>query len=321
MKHHFADYLDRSGGHWSITPNRERWANHFEDVSDASPDVTRITLTGATKNWNLAASLPQLRELTLHQPNQAQLQWIEGLRQLQALRITHAKPKHLLFVESLQNLRELVLEYVSGFSDISPLGRLPNLTAVHLENLRNVDDFSSLAASQSLKYLSIDGTLDWSQPVRSLDFLGSIRTLEYLRLMGVRVPVGGNPLAGLSTLPNIRKLNLSRTAFTLDVYAWLEAKLSNVEGTRLAPFVRFGSEDREVDRRDIRSRLPLEEFLQLTGAYLAPDGTRYLRVPAQAVLLGKGERFVTGKESRVAAKCQAHEERYRSLVTSALEPE
>ena len=217
-------------------------------------------------------------------------------------------------LSTCRELSELVLEYVSGFSDVGPLGLLPSLQALHLENLRNVDDFSGLGLSSSLKYLSIDGTIDWSQPVSSLEFLGSMEALEHLRLMHVRTRAVPTPLMGLLKLKKIRKIDFSRTAFSLDVYAWLEAKLSHLEGSMLKPSVRFLAKDREIATRDIRSQMPAEEFAKLSGLYVAEDGRRYEKVPHQAVLLGKGERYVSGSEQQVGAKCDAHDKRYRALV-------
>ena len=34
MRHHFADFLDRDGGYWTMVPNRERYAHGIDDMPD-----------------------------------------------------------------------------------------------------------------------------------------------------------------------------------------------------------------------------------------------------------------------------------------------
>lgn len=69
--------------------------------------------------------------------------------------------KNTNFLAELPLLQELVLEYVSGFCDLSPLRELKSLRSAHFENLRIVSDFSGLSGIASLRYLCISGTLDW----------------------------------------------------------------------------------------------------------------------------------------------------------------
>ena len=79
---------------------------------------------------------------------------------------------------------------MSGFTDLGPLSRLRKIRAVHLENVRRVTDFSGLAGATSLRYLAIDGTLDWKQPVADFEFLRGMLNLETLRLGNVRCSAG-----------------------------------------------------------------------------------------------------------------------------------
>src|SRR5205823_3862952 len=103
---------------------------------------------------------------------------------------THARPKTIEFISSMSELEELVLEYVSGFNDLSALGRLKHLRAVHMENLRGVSDFSGLAGATNLKYLAIYGTADWQQPIDSFEFLRDLPHLELFALWEVKCRAG-----------------------------------------------------------------------------------------------------------------------------------
>ncbi len=274
MKHHFGDLYEDASQYWTTTPNRERWSGHFGDLERAPAGIASLTLTGKDTHWERAKELPDLVELTLHEPNPAQVAALADFPRLTALRITHARPKHLDMLEGLVHLRELTLEYVSGFSDLGPVGRLPSLTALHLENLRRVSDFSGLGASTSLRYLAIFGTLDWNQPVSSFDFLRGMERLEHLRLgFGVRAPAASPVFASLLGHPALRRLEIGMATLPLEEYAWLEARLPHVQGA--------------------------------VRAAVSPDGS---------ILLGKGQRMLSGAAEHSPAKRAQHEEKYRALV-------
>jgi hypothetical protein len=315
MKHHYADLLNRSSEYWTMTPNGERWSCHYPDLADAPEDISTLTITRNDVNWQRARDLEQLAELTLHEPDQSQLAALVDFPRLTALRISHARPKTLAMIEGQTALRELVLEYVSGVSDLQPLGRLPSLRALHLENLRRVSDFSGLGASTSLRYVAILGTLDWNQPVESLAFLGTMSSLEYLKLSWTRVPEKPHLFAALGGLGKLLRLEIGMSELPLEEFAALEANLSHVDGALRPAFVRYGGEDRKLHAHDYRAKLPMNEFQRFTGLHVGADGERYEAVPHQAVLLGKGQRQVVGTDERVAEKCLAHEARYRALVS------
>lgn len=315
MKHHFADTLNRSGEYWSITPNSERWSCHFSDLAEAPADISKLTITRNDKNWQRAVGFEQLAELTLHEPDQSQLTALTDFPKLTALRISHARPKTLSMLKGQIALRELVLEYVSGVDDLHPLGHLPSLTALHMENLRRVSDFSPLMTSKSLRYIAIYGTLDWSQPVESFDFLGGMEALEYLNLgFGARVPDKPLLFASLLKLKKLSRLDIGMSTLPLEEFAWLEAMLPKIEGAVRPAFVRYGGENRELDARDYRAKLPMSEFQRFSGLYVGADGRRYERVPHQAMLLGKGQRNVSGTDEVVTRKCLIHEEKFQELV-------
>lgn len=276
--------------------------------------VSVATISSEDSNWQLISTFPNLEELTLHSPSHEQIAFVSNLWRIKRLRITHARPKNLEFIARLQNLEEVILEYVSGFNDVSPLGELSNLKALHIENVRRVRDFSGIQNAPNLAYLSIDGTLDWAQPIESLDFLGSLESLQYLRLANVRPPKISEPLISLLKLKKLSKIIFGMSTFPLEVFAWLQAKIPQVEGAVRPAFVKFGGEDQEIRGRDIRFRMPIEEFLSYSNLFVGDDGKRYERRPYEAGLLGKGQRYATGQQKSVDKSCTAHAEKYRKLV-------
>lgn len=314
MKHHFADLLDRSGGYWTITPNAERWSCHYSDVADAPVDTTRLTLTRSDSNWKRALGLAQLVELTLHEPDQAQLEALADFRGLTVLRISHARPKTLAMIVGLSQLRELVLEYVSGVSCLSPLGQLPALQALHMENLRRVSDFSGLAGSRSLRHVAIVGTPDWKQPVDDFGFLGTIPTLESLELCWVKAPSASPVLASLLALERLAKLEIAMGDLPLEEFAWLQARLPHVAGAVRSAFVHSAGQLHAISDEDVRAAMPMDEFLRHPGLQVGEDGRRYEWIADQALLLGKGQRFVSGEAGKVLARCRQHEVQFLALV-------
>ena len=106
-------------------------------------------------------------------------------------------------------------------------------------------------------------------------------------------------------------------AFPMEVFAWLLAKLPRVPGAVRPAFVKFGGEDGEVHQRDIRYRMPIEEFNRYPGLFVGPDGKRYCRIPHQATLLGRGQRGLSGTKESVDKACCAHAKKYEKLVAAA----
>jgi hypothetical protein len=239
MKHHFGDLLDREGDYWTVVPNRERYAHRIGDVPADSEEITIATIGAEDSSWRNVFTFPNLEELTLHEPSQEQLRAISELSMLKRLRITHARPKELSFISSLSHIEELVLEYVSGFSDLSPLRSLAKLKSLHIENLRNVADFGGLFGLAGLRYLRIDGTLDWKQPIADFEFLRGLQNLEVLSFGQIINKTSFPALWPTLALKKLKRLRLTWNMLAAEEYALLEVGLRGVEGADWGPFTRF----------------------------------------------------------------------------------
>ena len=133
---------------------------------------------------------------------------------------------------SLQNLEEVILEFVSGFSDLSPLRKLSKLKSLHLENLRKVTDFGGLNGLASLRYLHIDGTLAWNQPINDFSFLAGLPNLEVFSL-GFIINKSPFPvLRSVLELINLKKVSIGRATFYTSEYAFLETALPSAIGAK-----------------------------------------------------------------------------------------
>ncbi len=239
MKHHFGDLLDREGDYWTVVPNRDRYAFGIDGVPAGDDRITVATIGADDETWRNVFTFPNLEELTLHGPSREQLDAIAELSALKRLRITHARPEEIGFLGALTNVEELVLEYVSGFSDLSPLRSLTRLKSLHVENLRRVSDFGGLAGLSSLRYLRIDGTLDWKQPIADFEFLRGLPNLEVLsfgRIVTKAAYPAALPVLGLGKL---ERLKLPWNMLAAEEYALLEVGLPGVEGAAWGPWTRF----------------------------------------------------------------------------------
>lgn len=283
MKFHWVDFLARDLGHWNFTENRERFAAYQRDLADLPTErPTIVTINRDTLNWDQLSRLDFIEELTVHEPTAKQLKALELPKNLKRFRMTHARPNSIDFIEDAANLEEVILEYVSKFTDLGPIARLPKLRALHLENLRSVTGFSCLDHCTQLKNLAILGTFDWRQPIDSLAFLNQITALEHLSLVLVKYNRERALSDELETRPGLLSLSIGDNDFTLDDFAWLEAATPNVETGR--------NELYTLMQWDIENVMPL----------------------------GRGERrYPYVNKENAAPKIAAHAERYELALSKA----
>ena len=232
MKHHFADFLYREEDYWTTIPNRERFAySANEDLIDKHL-VKIITINKHDNCWRQVFDCHNIEEITLHDASKEQIQAIGALTKVKRLRITFLRTNDLHFLKNLINIEELILEYVSGFSDLSPLLMLTKLKSLHLENLRRVSNFDGLRGLNSLRYLYISGTLDWSQPIENFNFLEGIPNLEIFSL-GFIINRSQYPaLLPILSLKSLKKIQIGRSTFNVKEYALLEAAIPHIDGAK-----------------------------------------------------------------------------------------
>lgn len=320
MKHHFADLLDREGGYWTIVPNRDRYSYKIGDIPIGNKEITIVTIGRDDKNWERIFTLPNLEELTLHESSTEQLQSISQLLSLKRLRITHARPKNIEFLRPLKNIEELVLEYVSGFSDLSPLRELCKLRALHIENLRRVSKFGGLVGLKNLKYLRIDGTLDWKQPIEDFEFLKGLPELEVLSFGRITSKFSYPALLPALSLKKLKKIKIPRNMLPANEYALLEVGLKNVEGARWDVCTRFAYSNIPLPANDVRAYLP-DHIIKSDHpeVLIRYDGKRMINDPDSEwfEFLGKSAGRVKCSNPKSEEKCAEHQKKYDSMKEEA----
>jgi hypothetical protein len=320
MKHHFGDLLDRDGDYWTVVPNRERYAYTIGDVPAESKEITIVTIGSDDENWERVFTLPNLEELTLHEPTKVQLQSISKLTALKRLRITHARPKDIDFISQLVNIEELVLEYVSGFSDLAPLQSLKKLRSLHMENLRRVKEFDGLAGIESLRYLRIDGTLDWKQPISDFEFLKGLPNLEVLSFGQVINKSPYPALLPVLALHKLKKIKLVWNMLAAEEYALMEVALPNAEGADWGPFTRFAYSSIPLPRDDVRAHLP-EDVIKLNHpeVSISYKGERLVNDPKEEWFEFTGKKAGRAKcnNSKSKGKCEEYSKKYQLMKEEA----
>ncbi len=320
MRHHFGDFLDRDGGYWTIVPNRERYCYRIGDVPEGSPEITIVTIGKDDERWERVRTLPHLEELTLHEPTKEQLAGLGALRTVKRLRITHARPKDIDFICAMTGVEELVLEYVSGFSDLSPLRHLTRLRALHLENLRRVSDFGGLSGITSLQYLSIYGTLDWKQPIRDFEFLHGLPSLEVLGMFQVITKAVYPALLPALSLRKLKQIRLASSYFDTAEYALLEEGLPGVEGASWGPYRFFAYKYVAMPKNDVRAHLP-DDVIHANhqDVLIRPDGSREVADPDSQwfEFTGKSAGRVKCDSTAAEVKCREQATRYTAMKKAA----
>lgn len=229
MKHHFGDFLDRTDDYWTTIPNRERFAfiADFEIQNKDEVKILTISKTQSQEHWEQIFECKNLEELTLHDPSKEQVIAIRKLTILKRLRITFLRTNDIEFISDLINIEELILEYVSGFTDLTPLLKLTKLKSIHFENLRRVTNFDGLKGLKCLRYLQIDGTLDFSQPIENFNFLEGIESLEVLALGFITNKTEYPALLPILKLKKLKKFIAGMSSLSTKEFAFIEVATPN----------------------------------------------------------------------------------------------
>jgi len=95
-------------------------------------------------------------------------------------------------LSAIQNLKKLNLLYIgsgAGVESVRPIGKLPSVIGLYLENFQKIRDYSDLTPLSKLESLTIcgDGTSPQYIKVDSIEFLRQMPQLRYLRLLTIRL--------------------------------------------------------------------------------------------------------------------------------------
>jgi len=322
MKHHFGDFLDRNGDYWTTVSNKDRFAfiANFDIANKDEVKILTLTKHQEKQHWQQVFDCLNLEELTLHDPSKDQVQAIRYLTNIKRLRITFFRPSDIEFIGDMSGLEEIVLEYVSGFTDLSPLQRLQSLKSLHLENLRRVSNFDGLKGIKSLRYLSIDGTLDWDQPINNFDFLSGLPNLEVLSLGWIKNASPYPALVSLLTLKKLKRIKLISNKLPTKEFAFIEKALPNVSGAVHELLTKSAYETLPLPDDDFRWKLTDQEIRKYHPViHISHDGSRKINDPNSEWfdLLGRSAGRIKCNSPKADEKIQAFKQKYEEYKQEA----
>ena len=108
---------------------------------------------------------------------------------LRDLEIKWGVYKDLSAIQNLKNLNLLYLGSGAGVGSVRPIGMLPKLVGLYVENFQKVQDYAELTQLSRLESLTIcgDGMGPQYIKVDSIEFLRSLPQLRFLKLMTMRL--------------------------------------------------------------------------------------------------------------------------------------
>ncbi len=293
---------------------------NFDIANKNEVKILTLSKQQNREHWQQVFDCLNLEELTLHDPSKEQVQAIRHLTNIKRLRVTFFRPTDIEFIGDMSSLEEIVLEYVSGFSDLTPLRRLSQLKSLHLENLRKVSNFDGLKGIESLRYLNIDGTLDWDQPIDNFDFLTGLPNLEVLSLVWITNKSAFPALMSVLKLKKLKRIKLISNKFPTKEFAFVEKALPNVQGAVQELYSKIAYDSLKLSDDDFRSKLTDQEIRQeYPEVQISYDGTRTINDPDSEwfELLGRGAGRVKCNTPKTDEKIQEFKQKYEEFKREA----
>ncbi len=145
----------------------------------------------------------------------------------------------------MSGLRQLAIRWNTKVRDLSFLLDLPLLETFVLDDTPKVRDLAPLTSLTGLTALAFSGGIWNKNRAESLEPIGALSKLRELELINIFVEQGG--LKPIAACRKLEVMALSNQLPTED-YAYLAAKLPDVECDQLAPYVEL---DHAIDGKDV----------------------------------------------------------------------
>lgn len=165
--------------------------------------LKELKLEGQTKGIGIVSSLTALEDLTLRSITLPDLELLLPLTGLLALDIKLGGTKDLSLLPSIGRLQYLELWMIKGLTDVSSIGRLPNLRYLFLQALRRVEVLPDLSLDVELRRVH----LETMRGLRDLRPLTTAPALEQLLLVDIS-HLQPEDLRCLVGLPNLKGIGV-----------------------------------------------------------------------------------------------------------------
>lgn len=206
MTIHHQSHQDRIdsglGFEWDILPP---WVKSSQDIKVGQTEL-RLRREG---KWHKGLqNFCQLKRLWSYGVNQDFLDEIVELENLETLYIEKLTARDLSPLCKLKKLRFLIICGATSIENLNWVEGLESLVGFSVENGKKITDIGPLARLPNLTAIGIEGGMWESMRVETLSPLSTISSLEYLFMTNLRVNDGSlKPLHGLSRLKAIQCAN------------------------------------------------------------------------------------------------------------------
>lgn len=138
----------------------------FSQISDL--EILHFKYNKGISNFG---ALKKLVELSIISFSESNLEILIGIGNLEILRLTRGVFASLSGVEYLKKLKRIDLAYASKIQDIKQITLLPNLSELHIEKCKLLNDFSFISGNDTIEELFIDN-------LNSLSFVPAMPNLK-----------------------------------------------------------------------------------------------------------------------------------------------
>jgi hypothetical protein len=178
----YFDRLDAGiGFRWQELPPR------LFAACDVSPEATTVLLHRKGRSHEGVGRLRSIRTLMAYEVDQAYFDELCELEGLETLYVESLKATDLSAIARLTSLRRLVINGATRITDLAWVSYLPpSLGALAIENARSVSSLDPVESLTQITALAMEGSLDTSMRVATLDPIGTLTGLRHLFLTALR---------------------------------------------------------------------------------------------------------------------------------------
>lgn len=226
------------------------------DLADFDNSKTELHIRADVKNRKLLSDL-KIEKLWLIGAKEKDIDEIFSIHQPKYVSLYQFLAKDLSCLETLEKCETLITEWNTKATKIWNIESNRNLKKLAIRDYSKISDLTPLEKASHIKSLSLDGGMDKTLKIDSLNPLSKLTQLEFLRLTNINVK--DESLEPISHLINLKILELSNQ-FPTKEYANLSAKLTSTKCSMFRPHLKVKVKDENgkltYDRMIVGKRKP-----------------------------------------------------------------
>jgi len=197
-------------------------------------DIDERTLEFLHKN---KSELNKISHLSFWNSKLIDLSLLQYFKKVEFLNISHISDSNFTFngLDNLENLKTLCLlktGKIKSFNSIISNQTIENISIIQPTNLKTTHGIGNL---KKLKYLNIEGSIDKSYNIDSLNELDTLTHIKKIKLHKIKVPFK-ELITALKPLGNL-ELDIDTNLYELEQYKELSKELTNVKSLVFNPYI------------------------------------------------------------------------------------